>query len=524
MSSPALSTVLENVDQRLLAGEFEEAIDLLQGARREAPRSYVLVQRLGDVYRSLMRTDEAIRSYDAAIAIAPEEGDLWVRKGDALSDLGDGDAAVQAFQEASRLAPSLFTEDDWNVRGDRCYSYGDSETARRLYECGLAVRPTVDGWRGLGVIAMDSGRLDDAAAAFHHGLELDPDNALVLNDLGRVHHRREELPEALDFFQRAAALAPFDANYRFNVGLISRESGNFAAARDAYLNAVELAPDDADTWIELGLCELELSEGETRLRTALRSFERATEVDESSFWGWNNAGWALKELRESEAALERLDRAISLNEAEVVPWSHKIAALVDLGELDRAEACATEMLDAVADKGEAARLKGSLLADWTSKNGEALALFRAALAEKPDDTWIKAAIAEGLFKGGDYPESRELARKVLAGEADEDTRCGLLFIVYASHVLEGSSSPGRRASFVEFIDYFRSHFAISPPKPVTWNFRGIIDAVQHPGETGDEESTFLLSMAIDLQQGVIDTRLASFFTGVPREQAHATSL
>jgi tetratricopeptide (TPR) repeat protein len=523
MSSPAADTVMADVDQRLLAGDFDQAIELLETARSRSPGSYVVLQRLGDVYRSMMRPDKAIRAYEDAVALAPEEGDLWVRKGDALSDVGASDAAIEAFKEASRLAPRAFTEYDWNVRGDRCYSYEDRETAGRLYQCGLDVRPNVDGWRGLGVIALDEDRLDDAAVAFRNALDLDPRNAMLLNDLGRVHHRKDELPEALRLFTEAATLAPGDSNFWFNVGLISRQSGDFKAARQAYLHAVELAPDEADTWIELGLCELELGEGESRLRTALRSFERATEVNEASFWAWNNAGWILKQLHEDEAALDRFDRAIWLDPTEYVPWEHKISTLVDIGEVARAESCADEMLNVVASKADAMRIKAALLTDWTPRNDEALELFRAALALEPESVWLEAALAEALLKAGEYQEGRESAVRALQREPDEDIHCGLLFIIYATYVLEGSSSPERRAAFREFIEFFRSRFATASGRRMGWNYRGLISLLHDNAEVANEETSFLLSTAIDLQLGTIDPSTASFFTGQPGDQVQAAS-
>ena len=45
--------------------------------------------------------------------------------------------------------------------------------------------------------------------------------------------------------------------------------------------------------------------------------------------------------------------------------------------------------------------------------------------------------------------------------------------------------------------------------------QGLTDFLYRNSEIANEESTFLLSMAIDLQVGTIDVRTASFFTGQP---------
>lgn len=511
----ALDTVMEEVDESLLSGMYDQAIELLDDASREEPSNYLIRQRLGDLYRSLERPDDAIEAYEQAIALAADNSDLWIRKGDALIDARSGEAAIDALERASSLAPSPFTEFDWNLRGDRCYGYQDYETASRLYEHGLAVRPNADGWRGLALIASASGRLDDAVGAYEEGLEIDPERADLMNDLGLAYREQGKLPEALEVFKKLVVVAPDSPSWWYNLGFVSRESEDFQAAREAYLHSVELSPDDADTWVELGLCELRLGQSEPELRQALRSFDRAIGLDETSFWAWNNAGWVLVELGEFGAAVERLDRAIDLDPNEISPWSNKVWALARSGEVERAEACASDMLNAVTDRAEALATKGRLLADWTVNSAEALELLREASDLRPDDPSIRLDIAEVTLKVGEHAESRKAARKLLALDLEEDHRCAMLFVVYAAYVLERSKSHKRREAFREFIDYFRSHFVTSPPKPLSWNYEGLALAIQREREVANDEEGFLLSMTIDLQVGTIDPNNASFFAGRP---------
>jgi tetratricopeptide (TPR) repeat protein len=515
MNVRAVDAVMEDVDRHLLAGQFDQAIEALDRARRNEPANFLILQRLGDVYRSFERPTEAIDAYEQAIAIAPEHGELWVRKGDALIDLRDGDSAIAAFHEASRLTPSAFSELDWNLRGDRCYSYADYETARRLYEHGLRLRPNADGWRGLGLVSVASGRVDEAVKAYKRGLDLEPEHVDLLNRLGVAYLDQGQSLAALDIFQRLVVLAPELPSSWSNLALASRESGKIQAAHDAYLKVVEMTPDDADAWTDLGVCELDLGEGEFWLRKALVSFERAIEVDDHAYWGWNNAGWVLSQLGEFTAAVERLDRAIELHETEVTPWVTKVWALARSGQLRRAEVCANKMLTVADDRVEALTTKGRLLADWTMNHTEALDVLREALALRPGDVWIESDIAEVLLKVGDYDESRKVARKLLKLELDEDVCCAMLFIVYAGYVLEGTTSPERRNAFREFIDYYRSHFVTGAPKPSSWNYQGLANLIHRNSEVSNEESAFLLTMAIDMQVGTIDARTASFFTGKP---------
>ena len=478
MKARALDEVTEEVDRLLLAGEFDRAVELLDQSHRQDLADHVLAQRLGDLYRALERPDEALAAYDEAISAAPDSGELWAKKGDALIDAGRPDEAVDAFKKASELTPNEFSAADWNLRGDRCYSYMDYETAAQLYESSLALEANVEAWRGLGLVAWAQGNYAGAMRSYREGLELDPTNVDLLNDLGLAHYTLDEISEARTCFEQVVALHPQSLEGWFNLGLVHRESRNFEAAYDACVHATELAPEHADVWIELGLSELELGDRQSALRNALISFERAIELDEYSFWGWNNAGSVLAELKQYDAALTRLDRAIELGPFEVNPWNSKVFMLLDQGKFEQADACVEEMLSAVADRGEALNIKALTFMDWKGNDKEALKVLRQASKLKPDDPSIGSNLAEVLLKLGEYAESRKRARALLKMDADEDQRCALLFVIYAAYVLEGGSPTRRSSAFHEFIEYYRSQYVGDERRTSTWNYRGLVQIDQ----------------------------------------------
>ena len=54
--------------------------------------------------------DEALRTFDKAIEIDPQNADAWYLKGMVLDDMGKHDEATQAYDEAIRIDPSKSTE------------------------------------------------------------------------------------------------------------------------------------------------------------------------------------------------------------------------------------------------------------------------------------------------------------------------------------------------------------------------------------------------------------------------------
>jgi hypothetical protein len=60
------------------------------------------------------RLDEAIKEYEQAIALRPQDYVLWLELGMARDETGDQEGAVTAFNEAVRLAPS-YAEPHWQL-------------------------------------------------------------------------------------------------------------------------------------------------------------------------------------------------------------------------------------------------------------------------------------------------------------------------------------------------------------------------------------------------------------------------
>jgi hypothetical protein len=122
------------------------------------------------------------------------------------------------------------------------------------------------------------------------------------------------------------------------------------------------------------------------------------------------------------------------------------------------------------------------------------------------------------LKLGRYRESRRRAQKLLAhrDEMERDTVCSLLFIVYATRVLDDSRSVRRRQAFDEFTGYYRSHF-LEPhgtPPPLQWNYGGLLRYIQLRAAE-DPESVFLLTALMDVQIRAVDASRLSYFAGQP---------
>ncbi|HEY7573548.1 MAG TPA: tetratricopeptide repeat protein, partial [Thermoanaerobaculia bacterium] len=180
-----------------------------------------------------------------ALALDPTLAEAHVSCGVALSAAGRNEEAEAAFEEALRLDPQLFEASYFYAR--HAFARGDLEKAARLYERAEAVRPEdyqaplllPEVYVGLGRpreaeasrrrgLAQAEERLrlspDDVRARYmganalvalgdrEKGLEwtraarlLDPDDPMLLYNIGCIHSLAGETGEALDCLERAVA-------------------------------------------------------------------------------------------------------------------------------------------------------------------------------------------------------------------------------------------------------------------------------------------------------------------------------
>lgn len=96
------------------------------------------------------------------------------------------------------------------------------------------------------------GQCEYARPLYTEVLQQEPDNAAAVLGLGVCAFERGELEEAIDRFQRAAALDPTDPAAPFDLSLVHSELYQFDRARDALTRAQRLSSQRVARWISRG--------------------------------------------------------------------------------------------------------------------------------------------------------------------------------------------------------------------------------------------------------------------------------
>jgi tetratricopeptide (TPR) repeat protein len=138
-----LNAKLAEVRDLEKAGNYEQAIPILQEATTAEPNKDLLWAYLGDAYRGAKKYPEAIEAYQKALAIKPESGAYHNGLADAYAKSGQTDKAVAEYAAAAQFEPASAST----------YYFNE------------------------GAIFTNTGKVDEAITAFDKSIQADPNRA-----------------------------------------------------------------------------------------------------------------------------------------------------------------------------------------------------------------------------------------------------------------------------------------------------------------------------------------------------------
>jgi tetratricopeptide (TPR) repeat protein len=167
----------------------------------------------------------------------------------------------------------------------------------------------------------DPGDLERGREAVTRALALDDGIAQVHVTLGLIESAVGRHEDALDAFRRALELEPRSSGALAGIGSAFLHLGRVAEAETFYLDALEARPGDWALHNSLGVFYYRSG----RLEEAAEQFRRVVAFTPDNARGWSNLGGILTHLEDWDAAMEALERSISIADDE--------GALSNLGTL-----------------------------------------------------------------------------------------------------------------------------------------------------------------------------------------------
>jgi len=347
--------------------------------------------------------DKALEACEQAIALEPEDPNLWAMRSNVLLHL-------QNYPDAIASADRAITFDAENSLAItyRCIGYAaleNNETA--LDACNDALRTNGNwgdtspalAWLNRGIILSQAGQLEQAAIAFERTLLIEPTDSLALAyqcrtlvDLRQPQTALESCRAALDGNGQWGNASPAIA--WAEQGRAFAQLRNYEAAIAAYDQAIRLDPNNAVTWTQQGRILQQLQ----RPAEALTSFTRATELDATYSLAHLGRCAALNRLNQYEPALEACNLALqgdgrwdALGIAEAL--DQRSIALTGQGAYEDALASINRAVGILPDYAEAHSHRAVVL--WyLERYSEALAANQLSLELNPNDAlaWLNRGV------------------------------------------------------------------------------------------------------------------------------------
>jgi len=176
------------------------------------------------------------------------------------------------------------------------------------------------------------GQLHQAEGIYTEILSIDARNISALHQLGVVMIQTQRLERGLELFDKALALKPDFADALNNRGIALKELRRFGEAVASYEKALAFKPDYAEALSNRGVALQELK----RLDEALRSFDKALAIRPNYVDALNNRGAVLRELDRLDEALTCFDKALAFKPDDPNILGNRGLALIEMRRLDEA--------------------------------------------------------------------------------------------------------------------------------------------------------------------------------------------
>ena len=216
---------------------------------------------LGVALQTEGRLDEAIKQYDAAIALNPNVAACYFSRGGVLIELGRLNEAITDLETGLRIAPR--DAKAHLLLGNASQRKGDLQDAIRELQAAATLDPElVEAHNNLGLIFRQNGLLKPAIEQYRQAIAVNPNYADGHNNLGIALLMDGQSAEAISHFARAAQLNPNSSGYRCNYAAILEENHRPDEAIVQYKAALGLDPNNVKA--RQGLSRLESGQSQSR--------------------------------------------------------------------------------------------------------------------------------------------------------------------------------------------------------------------------------------------------------------------
>jgi tetratricopeptide (TPR) repeat protein len=366
-------------------GDNAGALEILTAYMKQHPQAahlWALYEVRGNVHYVNGDLDRALKDYDTALSLHPENSSAFNNRGLIWHNKGDLEKALSDFDAALCINPNY--AEALNNRGNVWRAKGDIDKALKDYDVALVINPK-DGevFNNRGNVWREKGDLDKALLDYSAALERKPMFDEALNNRGVIFHERGNLDKALSDFNAALMINPNNDKALSNRGNIWRAKGELDKALADYTMALCINPGSTKTLSNRGFVWRVKGE----LDKALADFDSALILNPRLAEVYKHREIIWKEKGDMDKALADYNEALSIEPDLATVLTRRGESWQAKGQLDRALSDYNEALAINPHSAAALNYRGLI---WQAKGDleKALKDYDAALAINPEDAEV----------------------------------------------------------------------------------------------------------------------------------------
>lgn len=237
----------------------------------------------GLAYKQQGKVDDAIASFEKAVAANPRHGMAWASLGHLYKQKGaDTGKIVNAYENATAV-----------IKKDKTL------------------------WGNLGMAYYRNKQPEKAIEALMVACRLDPKDAEIRGNLGTIRRQQGDIKGAILDLQMATKYKPNEPNYWNNLGVAYRVGKRDKDAVAAFKKAIELSPNDPGFWFNLAVAYRRMrTENPDLITEAIAAYEKATQLDPTNAEGWFDLGFMYKDDHQNDKAVFAFCKYLEVNKGK----------------------------------------------------------------------------------------------------------------------------------------------------------------------------------------------------------------
>jgi tetratricopeptide (TPR) repeat protein len=328
-TSPAITERFQQASEAMRAGNLDQAGDGYASIVRDAPQFAEAFLNLGLVREEQGRHEDAIASFEKALALKPrlrganlflgiaefrlnrldaaivalrketvaypKDANAWMWVGIVALEKGDGEEAAEALDKAAKLAPNDV---------DILYHRGQAHLMVSKDSYARMFKADPKSWRVRQLLAeanADAERHTDAIAEYQAAIKLAPNEPRLHEELGTEYRNAGKMEEAEAAFQKELEIDPNNVVAEYKLGVIATERGDAARGKQLIQAALNVRPGLRHADYNLGRAEMLLGNDEA----AVEDFQKAIKTDSDPDileQSWYQLGTVLRRMHRTQEA------------------------------------------------------------------------------------------------------------------------------------------------------------------------------------------------------------------------------